>query len=205
MTALQKIAMGVVVVLLPANFPRDPDPYWRFYDALPDPLGWALVISGVWTLSHTLDVDLARWLAVLALLISVPLWFPEISHHLLPRQGAGAEPTDLEVTPYQWFASLPHVGFCLVLVRTIGRGALAQSPPDRFVAGRFGVLTWGFIAAAVLPAVAFGGRVAGLQAPSLLLLALVDIVFVYYLFRVHGRTWLGGTTKAAPDEPERPA
>ncbi len=196
MTPLQKIAMGMVVVLVPANFPRDPRPLTGASTTR-----WPTRWAGCWSSpasGRSRAPSTSTWPGGWP---CSPSWSAcrcgsrRISHHLLPHQGAGAEPSDLEVTPYQWFASLPHIGFCLALVRSIGRDALAQSPRDRFVAGRFGVLTWGFVAAAVLPAVAFGGRVAGLQAPSLLLLALVDLVFVYYLFRVH-RRMLGGRARA---------
>jgi len=55
--------MGMVIVFLPANFPHDPHPAWAFYDALPDPLGWLLVLAGLRGLRVHLDVDVARWLA----------------------------------------------------------------------------------------------------------------------------------------------
>ena len=99
-TPLQKIAMGLVIVLVPANFPRDPHPEWRFYDALPDPLGWLLVLAGVWALSRAsdLDLDVVRWLGVVAFVVSVPLWFPQVSHLLVPEYNP-----DITVS-FQWFA-----------------------------------------------------------------------------------------------------
>ena len=109
MTPLQKIAMGLVVVLVPANFPRDPHPEWRFYDALPDPLGWLLVLAGVWALTRAsdLDLDMVRWLGVVAFVVSVPLWFPQVSHLLVPEHNP-----DITVS-FQWFVALPQTLFLL--------------------------------------------------------------------------------------------
>jgi hypothetical protein len=192
-TPLQKIAMGLVIVLVPANFPRDPHPEWRFYDALPDPLGWLLVLAGVWALSRAsdLDLDVVRWLGVVAFVVSVPLWFPQVSHLLVPEHNP-----DITVS-FQWFLALPQTLFSLFLVRTVGRAAIDQEPRDVFVAGRFGVLTWGLAALLVLPVVAYGGGVDALVTPTLLLIGIVNIAVIYYLFRVHRRTWLGG---AVPHE-----
>jgi hypothetical protein len=186
MSPLQKIAMGLLIVFLPANFPHDPHPAWAFYDALPDPLGWTLVLLGVRGLRRHLDVDLLSWLAAVCLAVSVPLWFPQLNHLLVPEYNDGID------VSFQWFLSLPQTVFSLLLARTIGRSAELQVPRDRFVAGRYGVLTWAFAALVVLPAVAYGGGVDALVDPTLLAIGVVNVVFIYYLFRVHRRTWLGG-------------
>ena len=186
MTPLQKIAIGLVIVLVPANFPRNPHPAWEFYDALPDPVGWGFVLAGVWALAEFLDVDAVKWFCVVAFLVSVPLWFPQLNHLLAPEYNK-----DIQVS-FQWFISLPQTLFSLFLARTIGQAGVAEQPRDRLVAGRFGVLTWGFGALVVLPVVAYGGGVKELQGPTLIAIGLVNVVFVYYLFRVHRRTWLGG-------------
>ena len=47
--------MGMVIVVGSAYFPADPSPGWEHYDALPDPLGWLLVLSGVFALARTDD------------------------------------------------------------------------------------------------------------------------------------------------------
>lgn len=188
MSPLQKIAMGLVIVLLPANFPANPHPAWDFYDALPDPIGWAMVVAGVWALgrSSQLELTAVKWLAVVALLTSVPLWFPQVNHLLVPQYNP-----DITVSG-QWFLSLPQTLFGLVLARQIGRTAELETPRDTYVAGRFGVLTWGFAALVVLPAVAYGGGVVGLEDPTLLLIGLVNLVFIYYLFSSSRRVFLGG-------------
>jgi hypothetical protein len=186
MSPLQKIAMGLVIVLVPANFPHDPHPAWNFYDALPDPVGWVLVLLGLHALREHLDVDVVRWLAWVALAVSVPLWFPQVNHLLVPEYNHSIE------VSFQWFLSLPQTVFSLMLARTIGLQAELLSPRDRFAAGRFGVLTWAFAALVVLPVIAYGGGVESLESPALIGIGLVNVVFVYYLFRVHRRTWLGG-------------
>ncbi len=85
----------------------------------------------------------SRWLAVLAGVVSVPMWFPQL-HHQLDDSG-------------EWFASLPQLAFCLVLAREIGLLGAAQTPPDAYVAKRFGLLVWGFGVLAVLPVLTLGG------------------------------------------------
>jgi hypothetical protein len=200
MSPLQRIAMGLVIVLVPAYFPHDPHPAWAFYDALPDPVGWLLVLVGVRALRGFLDVDLLTWLAWVALVVSVPLWFPQVNHLLVPEFNAGID------VSFQWFLSLPQTVFSLALAHTIGRAAQLQAPRDRFVAGRYGVLTWAFGALLVLPAIAYGGGVDALVNPTLIGIGLVNVVFVYYLFRVHRREWLGGPgpLEVHPRPPQQP-
>lgn len=186
MSPLQKIAMGLVIVLVPANFPHDPHPAWAFYDALPDPVGWLLVISGVRALRGHLDVDVVGWLAWVAFAVSVPLWFPQVNHLLVPEYN------DAIGVSFQWFLFLPQTVFSLLLARAIGRQGELREPRDTYAAGRFGVLTWAFGVLIVLPAVAYGGGVDGLVNPTLIGIGLVNVAFIYYLFRVHRREWLGG-------------
>ena len=193
MSPLQKIAMGMVIVIGSALFPADPTPSWQRYDALPDPLGWLLVLLGIFALSRA-DAAFAssRWLAGLAAAVSVPAWFPQV-HHRLDPSG-------------EWFVSLPQLVFCLLLAREIGLAAPRQQPPDSFVAKRFGLLVWGFAVIAVLPVVTLGGDVPELANTTVLLSTLVNVAFVYLLFRVHRREWLGGPGPllVQPKAPRRP-
>jgi hypothetical protein len=187
-TPLQKIAMGLVIVLVPADFPRHPHPAWAVYDALPDPIGWALVLVGVYALAAASDIDLdaVRWTGILAFIVSIPLWFPQVNHLLVPKYNS-----DITVSG-QWAISLPQTLFSLILARQIGRAGIFTEPRDTYIAGRFGVLTWGFGALLILPAIAYGGDIAGMQHPTLLLIGLVNIAFIYYLFMANRRTFLGG-------------
>jgi hypothetical protein len=179
MSPLQKIAMGMVIVVGSALFPAHPSPSWVQYDALPDPLGWLLVLFGVFALARADDAfDTSRWLAGLAALVSVPMWLPQV-HHQLDASG-------------EWFTSLPQIAFCLVLCREIGMLGPRQVPQDRYVAKRFGLLVWGFALVGVLPVVALGGHVTGLESTTASFSILVNLALVYFLFRVHRREWLGG-------------
>ena len=108
------------------------------------------------------------------------MWFPQV-HHRLDASG-------------EWFASLPQ----LVVLPVPGprdrdRRCDAQTPADGYVAKGFGLLVWGFALAGVLPVFAIGGNVDQLEMPTLGgLVTLVSVAFVYLLFRVHRREWLGG-------------
>jgi hypothetical protein len=179
MSPLQKIAMGMVIVVGSAMFPAHPHPSWQRYDALADPLGWVLVLFGAFALVRADDTfDSIRWLAGLAAAVSVPMWFPQV-HHQLDASG-------------EWFASLPQIAFCLFLAREIGMLGARQSPADRYVAKWFGLLVWGFGVVGVLPVIALGGDVTQLESTTVTFSALVNVAFVYFLFRVHRRAWLGG-------------
>jgi hypothetical protein len=176
---LQKVGMGMVVVVLFAFFPAHPSPDWKHYDALADPVGWLLVIGGMVALTRHDDVfSTSRWLAILAGVVSVPMWFPQLSHRL---DASG-----------QWFASLPQIAFCLLLSREIGLLSAMQTPSDRMVAKRFGLLVWGFALVAVLPVLTLGGGLDQLASTTQLVSLLVSVWFIYSLFRVHRREWLGG-------------
>jgi hypothetical protein len=179
MSPLQKIAMGLVIVVGRAVFPPSPSPDWEVYDALPDPLGWLLVIAGSVGLARTdAGFGAVRWLAALAGLVSVPMWFPQVNH-LLDASG-------------EWFVSLPQLVFCLVLAMTVGRAGADRDLADDYVAKRFGLLVWGFALLAALPVVALGGEVTWLEDPTRLFSVVVNVALVYLLFRVHRREWLGG-------------
>lgn len=191
MSPLQKIAMGMVIVIGTAPFPPHPSPCWEKYDALPNPLGWLLVAMGTVQLTRANPAFASsRGLAAVAGAVSVPLWFPQIGHLLAsdpcPSQGS------FSVTSAEWFVSLPQIVFCLVLAREIGTTGALQQPSDRYVPKRFGLLVWGFALVGVLPAVAFGGGLRQLATATLLVSQLVYVVFIYFLFRVHRREWLGG-------------
>lgn len=192
MSPLQRVAMGLVIVFVPANFEIG----HHIYDALPDPLGWLLVLSGMSALRRHLDVDLAYWLAWVALAVSIPLWFPQLTEHLpdIPEHLRTASERDqaTRAASIAWALALPQSAMALLLVRAIGQEAVAQMPRDTFVAGRFGVLLWGLAAAIVLPPVAYGGDVENLITPTLVGVGLVNAMLIYYLFRVHRREWLGG-------------
>lgn len=179
MSPLQKIAMGMVIVVAFAYLPADPRPEWERYDVLVNPLGWVLVLLGVLALARSDEAfDSVRWPALVAAAVSVPMWFPQVQHRI---DDSG-----------QWFASLPQTLFCLLLAKAIGVLATQQSPPDGYVARRFGLLVWGFAVVGVLPVLTLGGGLSQLEGLTRLVATLVNVAFVYLLFRVHRREWLGG-------------
>ena len=152
MSPLQKIAMGMVIVIGSALFPAQSIASWAQYDALPDPIGWLLVVLGMVALARADDTFVtSRWLAIVAGAVSVPMWVPQLHHHL---DASG-----------EWFASLPQIAFCLVLSREIGLLGARQKPPDGYVAKRFGLLVWGFAVIGVLPVLTLGGGLTGLETP----------------------------------------
>src|SRR3954452_24836620 len=122
MSPLQRIAMGLLIVFLPAYFPHDPNPARAFYDALPDPIGWLMVVAGVRLLRVHLDVGLLTWLGWVSFAVSVPLWFPQVNHLLVPEYNHSID------VSFQWFLSLPQTVFSLLLARSIRRAAELQAP-----------------------------------------------------------------------------
>lgn len=179
MSPLQRIAMGLVIIVLTAPLPADPTPSWKQYDALPDPVGWLLVVLGVLALTKVNPAfSTARSLALLAGAVSVVLWFPQVSHQL---EDSGA-----------WAASLPQIAFCLVLCRDIGVLATEQEPPDLKAARRFGLLVWGFAVLAVLPVIVLGAEVSALADVTVAVSMLVNLALIWSLFAFHRRAWLGG-------------
>jgi hypothetical protein len=179
MSPLQRIAMGLVIVFGTAKFPAHPHPDWRYYDGLVDPVGWVLVLAGVLALSREVDgFEAIRWPAWTAAVVSVPIWFPQLTHRI---GDSGL-----------WALSLPQLAFCLLMARAVAERATLEHPPDTYVTKRFGLLMWAFAVAAMLPPIAIGGNVTALDNTTIAFNYVVDIAFVYYLFRVHRREWLGG-------------
>src|SRR5207237_824767 len=92
-------------------------------DALPDPLGWLLVVAGLLGLRR--DVPLDGWLlalAALAGLVSVPLVLPGVRDGLDPSTG--------------WALSLPQTVFCAVLCGSLGVAAAAEGVGEGRVGAR---------------------------------------------------------------------
>jgi hypothetical protein len=193
MSPLQRIAMGMVIVVLSAPLPADPSPVWRQYDVLADPLGWLLVFAGAAALARTERAfATVRLLALLAGAVSVVLWFPQVNHRL---EDSGA-----------WAASLPQIAFCLLLCREIGVRAAVLDPPDQQAERRFGLLVWGFVLVAVLPVVALGGGVVQLANATAVVSMLVNLALIWSLFGFHRREWLGGPgpLEVQPGRPSQP-
>ena len=188
MSPLQRIGLGLVLVVLPAPFPAHPHPVWNYYDALPPPLGWALVLSGLSRLGarSELDLRMTRGAALIAFLVAVPMWFPQVNHYVVPQYNPGVSQS------WQWLVALPAWAFGYFLCKAIGDAALTREPRERGIAGWFGVLRWGFVASAVLPAVVYGAQVKNADTTMHLIIGMVEILLVVAMFTYHRRTWLGG-------------
>jgi len=174
-TPLQKVAMGLVVVVVSARFAG--------YDALPDPVGWALVVAGLLPLRTGLP--LGGWavaLAVTAGLVAVPLWLPAVADRVAPSG--------------QWAASLPQSLFCIVLCTGLAQvaGRAGDGTGDR-EAARFGLLRWAFVVVAAGPVLVYCGGMTALAAPLAVLAVVANLALVYYLFKVSRRGY-GSTTVA---------
>ena len=168
MTLLQKVAIGLVIVFLSARFGG--------YDALPDPVGWGLVVAGLLPLRTR--IPLGGWAvtsAGFAGLVAVPLLLPSLETRLAPSG--------------QWAASLPQTLFCVVLCTSLCTLAGRAGDPESV---RLGLLRWGFVAVAAGPVLVYGGGVDALTAPVAVLAVLANVALVYFLFKLsrrgYGRT-----------------
>lgn len=186
--------MGLVLLTAPAGF-RFGDYVW---DLLPDPLGWLLILSGVRSLRRAesrtslddADLRILALVASIALIASVPPAVPPLFDLILPED-------DLNAAALQWGFFLPHGAFLILLAQQIGRAALTQDPPDRYVARRFGVLSWLAWITVALPPVAYTSGDENLVQIALVAIPVTSLAFIYYLFASHRRPWLGGEPVAA--------
>lgn len=179
MRPLQSIAMGLVIVGLHATF--------NGYDALPDPVGWVLVLHGTSGLPPDLvRRGVVRALAVLAFLVSVPLWFPEVSRWLADLDAA-----------IGWAFTLPQVGFLAVLADSLGR--TAGDAGDTRARAWCRTLFVVFVIVGVLPVLIFGGGVTDLVAPAATVAVLSLVALVWLLFSWSARPW--AAPRSHPQQP----
>jgi hypothetical protein len=165
-TPFQRIAMGLVVVVLDA---RDT------FDVLPDPLGWLLVLWGVAGLPYAERGPL-RGSAGLALGVSVLFFAPPLHEQL-----TGADPA------LQWAASLPDLLFALLMARSVHRMARADDPGT---ARRVGALVPVVAVVAVAPVVIFPAGAEEDLLPAVTLVAqLCWLWLIGHLFVVSQRDW----------------
>lgn len=162
MTPLQTVAMGLVLTIADAELGG--------YDAVPDVLGWVLVVLGLRGLRDVMHVSTLVALAVLAGLVSLPL---------LRFEWVAALPESTG-----WWLSLAQFAFSVVLCTELAR-VVGTS-----LARRLRVLRWVFVVAASGGAVLYGGGVEALLVPLAVLTVVANVYLVYLLFRasaeVHG-------------------
>ena len=106
LTPMASVALGLVIVVLVARFGG--------YDALPDPIGWLVVLWGVRRLP---DPALLLTLAGAALVVACAVWLPTTQDVL-----------DRGYTSLRWAINLPQVIFCVALCHQLS--ALARRSGD---------------------------------------------------------------------------
>lgn len=166
--------MGLVVTLV--------DSYVLGYDAVPDVLGWVLVVLGLRDLRQRLAVSSLLTLALLSATVSLVLVRPGWTNGLPESTG--------------WVLSLPQLVFSFLLCRELapllapatttgagGRSADVLERTGRTLARRFRVLGWLFVAAAVGPVLLYGGGVDVLLTPLAVLSVVANVALVYLVFR----------------------
>lgn len=171
MKPLQAIAMGLVIIALIARFGD--------YDGLADPLGWLLVLAGLRRLPEATPFRSPLWLlAVVAAIVSVPLWIP-----------VSAEWLDDADPSLAWTANLPKFAFVGLLAHALA--IAATDAGERGPAGwlRMVVTATAFVVAA--PILVFGAGVDALGDPADIAAQVVLLVAVWLLFSYSGRTWAG--------------
>lgn len=161
--------MGLVIVIVDALFAG--------YDGVPDPLGWVLVLTGLWPLRRLLDTPGLVPAAVVSLLVALVTYPPQVAGRLDDTAG--------------WALSLPQLAFGFLLC-----GALAAGVPS--TAGRFRVLRWLFVVLALGPVLVLGGGVGVLRDPLAFLAVAAQLYLVYLLFRCSGELRAGGPTTREP-------
>jgi len=169
MRPLQSIAMGLVIVALHAEFGG--------FDALPDPLGWVLVLLGV----RDLPVDLESrrtllGLAALAGSVSVPLWIPGVSDALYDTDPA-----------LLWAVNLPQLGFGGLLAHVLARRA--ADTEDTRAAAWLRVAVTGFVVVALLPILVWGAGIDALEVPAYVGATAVLLALIWMLFSWSSRAW----------------
>ena len=176
MKPLQAIAMGLVIVVITASF--------HGYDALPNPVGWVLVIVGI----RGLDVPQRGSLlaaAGVALVISAVVWPPAVN--------AGLQDQDPSLP---WAVNLPQVATAVMLAHALAQQAfLAEDRKARrwLLTARtlLGVI-------ALLPILVFGGGLDALEGTTYVLATLGMLLLIWLLFSYASRPW---APPGAADQP----
>ena len=156
------------------------------YDLLPDPLGWVLVLLGVRRLPDPIDRATLSYVGALALLVSVPLWFPDVLDAIAREDASLA-----------WAANLPALGFAALLFRQLSRAAQAAGAPtaQMVLQGLF-TLT---LVVALLPVLVFGGDLTVLEDLAVGTEQVLNLAAVAVLFGYSGQRWAG-----APQPEDQP-
>lgn len=166
--------MGLVIVVL--------QPKVGGFDALPDVLGWVLVMLGLLDLRARLDNFAAlRTLAVLAGVASAVIFWPTVYESVSESTG--------------WLVSLPQLAFCALLCASLSE---LSKPDDAATSRRFSFLRWVFITLAAGPVLVYGGGVDVLLVPLAVLIVAANVFLIYLLFKISKRPY----ARAEVDAPQ---
>ena len=155
MTSLQKIAMGLVITLV--------DPIIAGYDAVPDVIGWVMVVMGLLELRERVGVSTLVTLSVVAGVVSLFGLRPGLLADLPESTG--------------WLLSLPQIAVSFLLCTEVA-AIVGES-----LARRLRVLRWVFAVAAFGPVLLYGGGLDVTLVPLALLSVAANVYLVYLLFR----------------------
>ncbi len=175
MKPLQSVAMGLVIIVLSARV--------HGYDALPDPVGWVLVLVGV----AALPTDLAHrtqllGFAGLAGAVAVAVWFPGVTDRLYSGDTANA-------ASLAWVANLPQVVFSALLCHDLaGRAAAAG---DGSAARWLALTRSALVLVGLMPVLVFGAGLTTFEVTSYVAAAAVAVVLIWQLFTYASRGWTG--------------
>jgi hypothetical protein len=164
-TPLQKVAMGLVIVVLDSA---------SAYDVLPDLVGWVLVLGGVRSFPGEYRGGLLAT-AGIAAAVSAVLWFPQVRDPVIDEGPAIA-----------WAAALPDYVFAIWLCWTLAR--LAQ-PDDPTTAARMRLLAAVLVVPALGPAVDAAVRSDTLVAGATVVGMVGWVWLIWTLFSRHARPW----------------
>lgn len=165
--------MGLVIVVVDADL--------RGFDAIPDVLGWVLVILGLFDLRTRLDSFAAlRMLAAIAGVVSAVIFWPTVID--TAPESAG------------WLLSLPQIAFCVILCGSVSE---LGKPSDPSTGRRFSFLRWVFIALAAGPVLLYGGGVDALRVPLAVVAVAANVYLIYLLFKVSKQPY----ARTEPDAP----
>ena len=168
MKPLQAIAMGLVIIALGAKI--------NGYDLLADPLGWLLVLHGVGLLPTDVPRrETIRAIGVVALLVSVALWFPAVTDAL--------SDTDDSLV---WASTLPQIAFVALLC--VELAVHADEAGDAKAARWLRTARTLTIAVGVLPIVIYPVE-PGLLLPLLLVAVITIVLVIVLLFAYSSRPW----------------
>ena len=161
--------MGLVIVVMVARV--------HGFDALPDPLGWVLVLLGVRSLDPAVRHRAALLgLAGLAGVVSTVLWFPGVTDALYDTDASLA-----------WAANLPELLFAALLCHALA--STAEEAGDPRAARWLRLTRTGTLVVAALPVLVFGAGLTSFGATSVIAAGLMAVLLICLLFAYAGRAW----------------